>query len=199
MWEWVYRTDWQAWATFGAGALNAFAIFLAARFASSKFDDWRKQRRSEKAELILEAFYEAEEALSQVRSPMSTAGEADRAREGIEEENPTRKQIIAQVGWNRMLDRSEKWQAIIDLLASARVVFGTEIYTALRNFLGARKRVEVALQMYTDIQNPIEFDRTMEADFWYIGAQNQNPPDRVSEDIESAKKQLEEALKPFID
>lgn len=189
--EWACQIDWQAVALFA----QAGAVFGAAVIASLKFDDWRKQfsyqRKAECAENALHAFYEAEDALSRVRSPLASGHENEKAREALEIDNPTRRQIQAQLSWNRIVEEREKWDAVIAQLAPTRIRFGMQTEQYLRGFLAQLRAVQVGVQMYAETEDR-EFRQKIEREFWYI-----NDLDDVSIGVARAREGLEESFKEF--
>tara|TARA_R110002073_G_scaffold23696_1_gene80703 strand:- start:24335 stop:24910 length:576 start_codon:yes stop_codon:yes gene_type:complete len=189
--EWAYRIDWQALA----GFTNAGAIVVVAIIAGSKFDEWKKQfryrRNAERAERALLAFYEAEQAIGEVRSPMSFAHESDRAREELDAADPDRQSIQAQIFFHRLFDRQEKWDAVVSELAPIRFGFGPDTSDALREILKVTRSIQVAAQMYPGTEDG-EFRQKLERDFWKT-----NDQDELSVRLVQAREKLEKAFEEF--
>lgn len=62
------QVDWQAWATFGAGLVNAIAIVIAAFLAKLGLEGFFTQRKKETAFNCLEISYRAQQLLLTIKS-----------------------------------------------------------------------------------------------------------------------------------
>jgi hypothetical protein len=183
------------------GGLLAIAAVAATQSWTTKRE--MGKRRIELAEEVLALFYEAREAISAIRSPMSWAGEGDsRARTDGETEEEARKLDRAFI----VIERYKRREAVFNKLRSKKYAYmasfrgeSGEPFAAIDQVLN---RVFVASEMlnshYWKVQGRVpmgdaEFEshvrqmQNLEADYWQMPGDR----DKLTPIIEDAIKKLE--------
>ncbi|WP_422000037.1 hypothetical protein [Roseovarius mucosus] len=161
----------------GVGALaGAFAVGFAAWLASNTFEQWRKQKLSERhieqAERILTATYKARRALERVRNPMMWAHELHAAREHLETqdfwastpENRRQKMVTAQGYYNRLNAVLDERRALDECLPISRALFGEPLEQALETLHTQFHLVSIAVDANSWDGNDREFQRSISED-----------------------------------
>lgn len=204
MWDWVYRTDWQAWATFS----NAIALIIAAALASRTFHSWRRQtlfaRHSNTAEEILTAFYDFRFAIDTARRPLTTASQLDEARNILKNEykqnNPSDQLVTAQAMLEKLKSNSEKVEKIFSLLARSKAVFGNDVYNGLLECVKAQQAFRAHVHAYaSDKFNNQQFSEKISKFVWKDYAKiTDDPVDPIDSPLDVAETALEEALQFYI-
>lgn len=154
----------------GAGTVvGAIAVIIAAKLGSSTFENWRRQklseRRIEQAERILLATYRARRGLSYVRSPMMWPSELAEAEdqlksiEGWEHKPKKDKERIkhAQVYYNRIISRREERRALEECQPMARALFGEDLEMSIEELNRQYQIVKYSADSYTrqnEFQDP---------------------------------------------
>ena len=138
--------DWSATGAMlsGWGAIGgAVAVLIAAGVARNTFDDWKKQKVTERlldhAEKIVTSAYQAKYALQAVRSFIMWGHENERAKEQLMEtayynSQPQQKQKrmeYAQAYRNRIREQAEVRGNLLDLMVFAKAHWDDELEQAL--------------------------------------------------------------------
>ncbi len=193
----------------GIGALaGAFAVGFAAWLASNSFENWRKQklseRRMDQAERVLTATYKARRALGLVRNPMLWAHELNAAQEYLEKQDnwgsvdDGRKDrlISAQARYDRLNSVSDERKAIDECLPMARALFGERVEMALETLNRQFHLINVAIDANTWEGNDPEFQRSLREDL--SSSSSSDRPNKMNTCIEEQVNAIEEICLPVL-
>lgn len=204
-------TEWSALGAVLSGAgtvIGALAVIGAAWFASNTFDEWRKQklseRRIEQAERILTAAYKARRALGYVRSPLMEAHELSAAEAHLEKQefwataDTTRKQrlVSAQGHYNRLNAVLDERRAVEECLPMARALFGEQVEKALELLNRQFHMVQIAVDANSWDGNDREFARSLREDL--SSSSGTDRPNKMNVLIEEQVKLIEDMLVPVL-
>lgn len=193
----------------GVGSIvGAAAIFGAAWFASNTFDNWRKQklseRRIEQAERILTAAYKARRALRYVRSPMIWGYELDAAEKQLEKQDAwssyddgrQKKFRSAQAYYNRLTEAIEERKALDECLPMGRALFGEDVEAALEAINHQFHLVHVAADASTWEGNDPELQRSIMSDLSSAGGSP--TPNKINDTLEIQIELIEARCLPVL-
>ena len=186
----------------GVGAIaQAMAIFAAAWLASNTFQNWRKQklseRRIEQAERILTAAYHARDALNFVRNPWGDASESKIAEDYLKSkdfwvntpEGKRQELIEKQSGYNRLNKTEEDRKALSQCLPMARALFNDTVEDAIR-ILGLQfNKVEHAIRFAHLNSDNEESARRNHDDRYRFGSDN-TMDNTIAKQIEVLEREL---------
>lgn len=207
----------QAWAGFaGVGA-----VLWVAHKSRSAFDDWLKQKQTERrldvAEKALLIVYRAEDVIKNIRNPGSFGHEIERAKESLERSFaneggvPERRRAnleIAQIALQRINDHGDFWSEYLALRPQIRAYFGTGYSSEYEKIWVARTKILVAAQAYgradpareeRDQRGADERRDKWEATFWDGWADAIEKPDEVAELLKQAVERTEQIVQPLLD
>lgn len=193
----------QAWAGFA----SVGAVLYAAHKGAAKFEDWLRQKQTERriaaAENALEIVYRLRRAFEAIRSPgyMGSAGPNAEAklRESFpdyDEFGADRKGrlVWAQVILTRIHSYKGDWDRFFDCLPLAKAHFGDEVEASLNELWAQQAMVTTAAQQYGQHEElAVAFREQMEARLWQVGEE-----DHVNAKIVAAISKLEAILLPVI-
>lgn len=197
----------QAFAGFAAAA----AVVYAAHRGSSSFDQWLRQKQTERkiaaGERILTIAYKAKDAFPAIRSPLHSAYELAAAEEKLKthpeyaqktKEHQGRLQA-AQVIFDRMNSHSTVWQETFECLPVARAFYGPQMEEQLLAILRTRRSLEVSAQMYPSHgERSDEFSGKLSRDLWAGLSQADDKPDEIANKIGAAVEYCETHILPVI-
>lgn len=157
--------DWTATGSMlqGIGTnVGSLAVLAAALIGANTFKGWRKQqfaaRRAQEAEEILRATYKARDALAQIRSPLISGYELDRAEETLGKNERWEGELKAkqarmrttQAYYNRLSHHESEMEALDAVLPMARALFGEELESAVRKLRHQFWIVQIDAESYID-------------------------------------------------
>lgn len=210
----ITTIDWRATGTMlqGAGALiGAIAVIAAAIIGSRTFDNWKRQklteRHIEQAERILTATYKVRRGLSRVRSPAMWSHETDAAEEQLKAnglwertfpESERKSLATAQAYYNRLDATKEDRQMLEECQPMARAFFGEGLEEAIEKL----NRQFWTVQVYVDANHKAkdradaEFRKKIESTIWegYPSAE-ENEIDKI---ISTQIKLIEDICVPVL-
>lgn len=206
--------DWAATGDMLSGigtVVGALAVIGAAVIGSRTFDNWKRQklteRHIEQAERILTATYNVRRGLSRVRSPAMWAHETDAAEEQLKASGEWEKAFpdserkslaTAQAYYNRLNATKDDQLALEECLPMARAFFDEELEKALEKLNHQFWTVKV----YVDANHKdktgadADFRRKIESTIWegYPNAEE----NEVDQTIAAQVKLIEETLVPVL-
>ena len=142
--------------------LASLTVLLAAIIGANTFKGWRKQqfaaRRAQEAEEILKAAYNARRAINQIRSPMMSGYELERAEEALrvnekwdlELENRRKRLRTAQAYYHRLQHHQAAMEALDNTLPMARALFGEALEHSLESLRHQFWIVQINVDSYID-------------------------------------------------
>jgi hypothetical protein len=114
-----------------AQVAQSASVILAALFALYGFDAWRREhigkRRLELAEEVLALFYQASDAIEQMRSPFGFGGEGS-SRKQMPNEDPKHKQVLDSA--YVLIERYNRYSELFSTLHAARYRFMAQVGVA---------------------------------------------------------------------
>ncbi|MEP2988726.1 MAG: hypothetical protein ABJN65_04150 [Parasphingorhabdus sp.] len=176
----------QGWATI-AGAV---AVAYAAKVGADSFENWRKQKVTERrigqAERILTAAYKAKRALKAIRSPMMSGYELllaeDKLKENMnlwdQKNQQERNKLKSLQAYYHRLERSRSEQDELDECSPiARAYFGENAEKAIQDLNHQFWIVQVDAESYSeDNGQDLEFTKKLRRGIWDVA-----PGDEVNE------------------
>ncbi|EJL22850.1 Glycosyl hydrolases family 6 [Novosphingobium sp. AP12] len=206
--------DWAATGAMLSGigtVVGALAVIGAAFIGSRTFENWKRQklteRHIEQAERILTATYKVRRGLSRVRSPAMWGNETDTAEEQLKAsgawektfpENERRSLATKQAYYNRINATGDDQRALEECQPMARAFFGEDLENALEKL----NRQFWTVKVYVDANHSdkagadADFRRKIESTIWegYPNAQ-ENEVDQI---IAAQVKLIEDTLVPVL-
>jgi len=194
--------------------ISALAVMIAALSFVAGVSAWKREfvgkRQIELAESVLAMFYEAEDAIREIRSPFSFGGEG-KSRKRAEYEHEEASQLLDQA--YVVFERYQKRERFFARLRSTRyrimAAFGPsaagpfdELSSVLNEILVAARMLGTHYwprQGLVDME-PEEFDRHLadmrrqEAVFWYMGDEQ----DKIYPRVGAAVKKMEEITRKAV-
>lgn len=178
------------------------ATILGIGIAWNGLGTWKRELTGKRdialCQSVIEKFYEAEERMSTLRSPMSFAGEAQtRAPRSLETEEQKLRRDNAFVPLARWSDQFEFWSGLLATKWQMRAVFGDKavgpydrIDAALRSFRAAASvRFNMIETEQTDNSELLrEFERTI----W------EREDDGISSEMRTAIEEMEAICVPLV-
>ncbi|MDE2164908.1 MAG: hypothetical protein KGJ66_01045 [Alphaproteobacteria bacterium] len=148
------------------------------------------------------AAYKAKEALSWIRSPLSSSAEAkERPREKDETDSQSRLRDAYFVPFKRMKDTADDFAELQKVRLLCKVHFGEEAVKQIDVLFRARTEVRVAAEMLFDAvgQDPYEraksdFDKECRHKIWA----HEDNKDVLTKLINTALEELDKLLTPYL-
>lgn len=209
---WFYPIDWVAtgtWMQAWAGFAGAGAVFYAAHRGAASFEQWLRQRQTERkivaAERIMTFAYKAKRAMQSIRNPGSFGYESDAAEAKLKETVPNftsldsgkrHRMVIAQIVYDRLDTAKEVWAELFECLPIARAFFGTTCERQVHAIWEARAQISTAAQMYRAHDPANGSQGRYEKAFWDI--LDEGEPGSVTTLINGSVTYMEANVLPFI-
>jgi len=209
---WFYPIDWAAtgtWMQAWAGFAGAAAVFYAAHKGAASFEEWLRQRQTERkiaaAERIMTFIYKARRAFQSIRNPGSLGYENDAAEAKLKDTvkdfaeldgGKRSRMITAQVVYDRLNAAKDIWAELFECLPIARAFFGEGCERHVHALWEARAQISTSAQMYAGY-DPVDGKRDRyENAFWEI--LDEGEPGSVSALIKDSVAYMERNVLPSI-
>lgn len=220
-----YQTiDWATTGSMLAGIGTIFgggAVIYAARKGSDTFNQWRRQKSEERrivlAEQVLTLAYRVRRAIDTIRSPVLWRAEKEEVIAGLirdgfvkDDTEIQHREWLATAGaaFARAKSSQPVWDSLVEILPTAKAIFGESIETRLEQLWKERNKVLAAAQRHADLYrrrdptDPAEAERmwetqnSIEAVIW-AGA-GRDGVDAVADAVDNIIAGLETDLLPII-
>ncbi|MEN3973483.1 hypothetical protein [Emcibacter sp. SYSU 3D8] len=204
--------DWSATGTMLQGwgtLLAAAAVLVAARIGANTFDNWRRQklteRQVEQAEHILTVAYRARRAIDRVRAPVMWAHELNAAEEKLKtdaqwEIQPDKRRqrlITAQGYYNRIEKFRAEWDAIDTCQPTAHALFSEELAKNLETLSRQPWLLHLDVEAYIDDNgSDPEFSKKLRSGMY--ASNSKDIKDEISERTNATISRIEEILFPIL-
>jgi hypothetical protein len=193
--------------------LKSASIVIASCVAIWGINAWRREhvgkKRLDTAEEMLSLFYQARDAIGDIRSPGSFASEASgRARHPNESDDDARIQDMAYIPIARYQRQSELFGKLKSLRYRAMAQFGPhfgkpfdDLDTVLREILTSTSTLA---NLWRNLGGPdnaprnLELQRRLEARIW-AGANADGGPDEMAVRVDAIVSEVETLARPQID
>jgi hypothetical protein len=195
--------------------VTSISVAVAAIAFVVGINAWRREfvgkRKIELAETVLALFYEAQDAIREIRNPFSFGGEGTtRERQEYEREDESKILDQAYVVFERYQKREKLFAELRSMKYSAMATFGSsagepfeelnaiinEIFSAARilgtHFWQRQGRVEMSEE---EFQKHLGHMQKYEAVFWYMGEEKDEITPRVQRAVEKIEVIAQEASK----
>jgi len=204
--------DWAATGSMlsGIGTIGgAVALVVAAALGRRAIKDIRHEKITEReinyAERALTSAYKLANAISSIRSPITTGFETQQSRQELEETDwfanldseSKERTVYSNIFYQRIRSYQDDFNEASLLLPSLKAFFGSETQNALREMIHARHIVRVYADAYIRDrgQNP-DHSRTIERHIWEGALPDEIDP--IASTCNSSVSKLEEVLLPII-
>jgi hypothetical protein len=188
----------------------SLATIIAAIVAVIGISAWKREhigkRKAELAEEILILFYQAEDAIGHVRSPVSWAGEGDRGSTSVETSQEKELRDRANVVFVRLRQHTDLFSKMRASKYRLMALFGREAAKPFDDFDIVLRRIKVAARMLSHIwlrqgrpMPQAEFQKHLaemeqyEKIFWEM-----SEPDEIREELARIIIAIEATCKPAI-
>jgi hypothetical protein len=216
--------DWVATGSMLAGIGTLFgggAVIYAAHKGTDTFRQWRRQKSEERriilAEQILTLAYRVRRAIDAIRSPVLWGAEkaeviAALVRDGVikDDYDKDRREWMAIAGaaFTRANAYKALWDGLLDIVPTAKAIFGDEVEVHLESLWNERNKVLAAAQRHSEIyrkqapRNEAEAERIiareeeLESLVWAGG--NRDGIDAIANAVDARIAGLETILLPII-
>jgi hypothetical protein len=193
--------------------LKSASIVIASGVAIWGISAWRREhvgkKRLDTAEEMLSLFYQARDAIADIRSPGSFASEASgRARPPGESDDDARIRNMAYIPIARYQRQSELFGSLKSLRYRAMAQFGAhfgkpfdDIDTVVRGILAATSTLA---NLWRNLGGPdnaprnLELQRELEARIW-AGATVDGGPDEMAVRVDAIVSEVERLARPQVD
>lgn len=189
--------------------LKSASILVASGVAIWGISAWRREhvgkKRLDTAEEMLSLFYQARDAINDIRNPASVASEASgRARQPVENEDDARVRDMAYIPFARYQKQSEVFGKLKSVRYRAMAQFGLhfgkpfdDLDMVVREILAA---TTVLAQMWRNsaAERNLQTLRTLEARIW-AGADADGNPDAIAARVDMIVSEVEKLARPQID
>ena len=204
--------DWSATGSMlsGIGTLAGVgAVVWAANKAADTFDNWKKQkiteRHIEQAERILTATYEANDALNYARGRFTHAWEDDEAREQEKEndywtgllEAKQKRVVHARARLNRLRNCKDEQEALRLCRPMAKALWGDALHKALTDFHHQFWILETYIRAYVDDEGGTDKDFTKKIRQAMYSSEN-DTDDEISSKVIECIGGIESILLPIL-
>lgn len=176
-----------SWVQAGAGFFGGAAVLIAAKRAADTFGSWKRQKITERhmyqAESILTATYRAKYVLIELRNPIHSRMEQNKAARCLMELRPQsgdfQAMVTAQVYFNRLEDAMEARMGIYRAIPFGKTFWGDAMEEALvklhqQFYLVATYASEHANHDYTMVDHESIARRKLIRDALYFNEAEQN-------------------------
>ena len=190
--------------------ITAVSVAIAAISFMAGVSAWRREfigkRRIELAETVLALFYEAEDAIREIRNPFSFNSEGN-SRKRVETETEEESKLLdrAYIVFERYQKREKLFADLRSMKYRVMAVFGADAGTPIDELSKIISEIFTAAQMLGRIywprqghisRNDEQFQRHLDAMheqeeiFWFMGGE-----DKVSKKVHRAVEQMESIAK----
>lgn len=196
-----------------ADAITSISVAIAAIAFVVGINAWKREfvgkRRIELAENVLALFYEAQDAIREIRNPFSFGGEgATRKRSEHEREEETKLLDQAYVVFERYQKREKLFAELRSMKYRVMASFGSKVaepfdeLTIILNEIFSSARIlgtyywkrQGGVQMNeAEYQHHLEQMNKYEAIFWFMGEENDKIAPRVQRAVEKIESIAKEA------
>ena len=193
--------------------LKSASILVASGVAIWGISAWRREhvgkKRLDTAEEMLSLFYQARDAISEIRNPGSHISEAsDRPRQPVENEEDARVRDLAYIPFGRYQKQSELFGKLKSVRYRAMAQFGfsagkpfDDLERIIREILSAAMALS---RLWKKSENPsaeerhLTYQREMEACIW-AGVDAEGRPDAWAVRVDAIVSEVERLARPQID
>lgn len=195
----------------GIGTIaSALAIMAAGLLGREAVANFRRQKQVERqmahAERTLAAAYRLDDAISSIRSPLSTSAELNDAGEELEkfdwfnqlDEQRKKRTVQTNVFYQRIRHFKSAFDEGLEMLPFVKAFFGDEEESALRELIRVRNSVRVYADAYSnDHAEDADFSKKIQSYIWE-GMTDPSGNDPIKTECKKAISILEDSLLPII-